>query len=138
MRCSIVINRYLNLREGISLIVNYLMQFLLCLFNFDIERKILLTKYPLFLLNRRFLMKKKDEYTGSLKSLLNISFKYTPFKVKGFGSTKNHAISKFESVWMWSWRSLGDKNKYHNNRATLNIFRSINVIAMFLKELFCY
>ena len=93
------------------------MPFLLCLFNFDIVRKILLTKYPLFyhvrgknvpsLLNKRLLLpkkyiliiiKKRDEYTGSLKSLFNISFEYTLFTVKGFGSTKNHAISKFESV----------------------------------------
>ena len=41
--------------------------------------------------------KKRDEYTGSLKSI-SISFEYTSFTVKGFGSTKNHGISKFESV----------------------------------------
>ena len=75
---------------------------------------------------------------GKFEKPINISFEYVSFTVRGFGSTKNHAISKFESVWMWSWRSLGDKNKYNKNRATLNIFLSINVIAMFLKELFCY
>ena len=92
---------------------------------FDIEKNILLTKYPLFyhvrgkkvdsLLNKRFLMKKKKEKKGwiywKFEKPISISFEYTSFTVKGFGSTKNHGISKFESVWMWSWRSLGDKNR---------------------------
>ena len=82
--------------------------------------------------------KKKGWIYWKFEKPISISFEYTSFTVKGFGSTKNHGISKFESVWMWSWRSLGDKNKYNKNRATLNIFLSINVIAMFLKELFCY
>ena len=81
---------------------------------------------------------KKGWIYGKFEKPINISFEYTSFTVRGFGSTKNHAISKFESVWMWSWRSLGDKNKYNKNKATLNIFLSISVIAMFLKELFCY